>query len=322
MRMLRVELTRYFSRRTIALLLLAAALFTGLVAAKTIWDTRPATATEMATAQAQSDLAAEQSNLKQELIECRQDPASYLGPNATAAACRSTLVPSAQSLLPRETLSLNQEFNGEGIRIAVLLVGVVVIAAATYIGVDWASDSISTQLTFQPSRSRIWLAKAAVVAIASGLVAAVILLGYWASMLLAADARDITVAGTTVNHISWHLLRAVVLAMAAGLGSYALTMLFRNTVATLALLFAYAAGGEVLINLIPIHGAARWSVGNNVYGWLKDGFQYVDPGIGCRPFTNCDAVRSLGQGDAAWFLAALLLIAVAASFVSFRRRDV
>jgi hypothetical protein len=78
----------------------------------------------------------------------------------------------------------------------------------------------------------------------------------------------------------------------------------------------------VLINLLPLHGASRWSVGNNVYGWLKANFQYVDPAGDCRAFSNCDAAHRLGFADAGWFLGALLVVAVVASLVTFARRDV
>jgi hypothetical protein len=168
----------------------------------------------------------------------------------------------------------------------------------------------------------VWLAKGVVSALAAGLATAVVLAGYWGALFVAADARGVSVSDATSTAIGWHVLRAVVLAMAAGLGSYALTMLFRHTAATLGLLFAYAAGGEVLINLLPMHGASRWSAGNNVYGWLKPHFQYVDPAAGCKAFTNCDAAHRLGFGQSGWFLGVLLVVAVVASLVTFQRRDV
>lgn len=321
-RLLRAELGRYFSRRIVVLLLLAAALFTGVVAAHQIWETRPATASERATAQAQSDTMADEQAMQSELTECQRDPSSYLGPQATAGDCRTALVPSAETLLPRHRLSVGHVLDTDGVRLAALLAAVMVLAAATYAGADWASDSISTQLTFQPSRAKVWSAKALTALLASALATAVMLGGYWAALLAAADARGLTVRDQTLSAIGWLGLRAVALAMAAALGSYALTMLLRHTGATLAVLFAYAAGGEVLINLLPVHGAARWSIGNNVYGWLQDHFQYADPSVGCKPFTSCNAMESLGHGDAAWFLGVLLAVTVAASLLTFARRDV
>ena len=85
-----------------------------------------------------------------------------------------------------------------------------------------------------------------------------------------AQARGISVPSRDVTHVVWHVLRATVLAMGAGLGAFALTMIFRHTVATLALLFVYSIGGEIVVNLLPFDGAGRWSVGNNALGWLAD----------------------------------------------------
>ncbi len=69
--------------------------------------------------------------------------------------------------------------------------------------------------------------------------------------------------------------------MAAGLGAFALTMLFRHSVATLSLLFAYSVGGEILAVLVPVDGVGRWTLGNNVYGWLETRMEFFDPTAPC-----------------------------------------
>ncbi|RYE76498.1 MAG: hypothetical protein EOO74_08345, partial [Myxococcales bacterium] len=50
--LLRVEFTRFFARRAIVVLLMLGLLVTAALAFKTAWDTRPADAEEIATAQA------------------------------------------------------------------------------------------------------------------------------------------------------------------------------------------------------------------------------------------------------------------------------
>ncbi|WP_310963104.1 hypothetical protein [Nocardioides terrisoli] len=321
-RLLRVELSRFVSRRAIALLLLAGAVFVGVVAAKTIWDTRPPSSAEIATARAQAQLIAGESQLKAQIASCRQDPARFLGSGATAQDCRDTLAGSAQSLLPRQPLDLRQVLGGSGADVAVGLVALMVLAAATFIGADWASGALTTQLTFAPRRGAVWVAKAMVVLIASAVVTGALLACFWATLWITSDVRDLHQGPHLFHDVAWQWARAVGLAMAAGLGSYALTMFFRHTVATLGLLFAYAAGGEVLVNLIPIAGASRWAIGNNIYAWLNSHFVYADPGVGCGAYSSCDAARHLGHGNAAWFLAVLLAVAVLPSFLSFVRRDV
>ena len=96
------------------------------------------------------------------------------------------------------------------------------------------------------------------------MVALVALSGFWLILgLVAAGARHRRAVRATSTHVVWHVVRAVALAMGAGLGAFALTMIFRHTVATLALLFVYSIGGEIVVNLLPFEGAGRWSLGNN-----------------------------------------------------------
>ena len=322
MGLLRVEITRFATRRAIVLLLLAGALVAVFAAGTIAWDTRPPSKAEIATASAQADLAAQDPQNKAEVQACQADPGSYLGPGRTKEACAPELLPSADSLLPRSSLSLYRVMAGDSVKLAALLVALALIAGATYAGADWASDSISNQLLFAPRRLRMWATKGATVVLLSGLAMAVVYGGFWLALLLIDDHRGASLPDSEVTQVAWQYLRGVGLAMGAALGGYALTMLFRHTVATLALLFAYAAGGEVLLTIVPIRHAARFSVGNNVFGWLKDGYTYFDRSVGCRPFQDCDPVRSMSHLDALWFLAALLAVAVVVSALSFRRRDV
>ncbi len=116
----------------------------------------------------------------------------------------------------------------------------------------------------------MWLAKAGAVTLGAGVVALVAIGGFWLIIGLVANGRGVDVSSAEVTHVAWHVVRATALAMGAGLGAFALTMIFRHTVATLALLFVYSIGGEIVVNLLPFEGAARWSLGNNAVGWLAD----------------------------------------------------
>lgn len=320
-RLLRAEASRLLARRTVALLLLLAALLVAVVAARLIFETRPASADELATARAQAQLGTTAGGTAAELQACRQDPVGYLGPHKTAADCRRAFHPVAGDYLPRHPLNIHRLLDDDGARVALLVVALLVICAALYAGSDWRTGSVRTQLLHEPRRWRLWVAKGLVVVGFCAVVCAVLLAAFWAALFIAADQRGLDTGGllgTTVGHV----LQAVALAAGAGLGGYALTMLFRNGLATLGLLFAYVAGGEVLVNLIPVAGAARWTANANLFGWLADGYRYIDPAVGCGAFSNCDATRSLDHLDAAWFLLALLLVAVVVSAVTFRRRDV
>ena len=105
-----------------------------------------------------------------------------------------------------------------------------------------------------------------------------------------------------MNHVAWHVLRAVALSMGAALGAFALTAVFRHTVATLALLFIYSVGGEIAVNLLPFEGAGRWSVGNNAVGWLATHHRYFDATIICTPGERCSSMQVMTHLEAGTFL--------------------
>jgi hypothetical protein len=145
--------------------------------------------------------------------------------------------------------------------------------------------------------------------------------GYWLGLGVVAQARDLPIPSNDVSKVSWHLLRGVALGAGAGLGAFALTMVFRHTVATLALLFVYAVGGEIALGVLPIEGAGRWSVGNNAYGWLAESHRYFDA-TSCTPGERCNPLQVITHLQAGTFLGILLLVSVVVSLVWFSRRDV
>ena len=321
-RLIQVELTRFLTRRAIVALMLLGVVMTGALAFKTAWDTRPPSDQEMATAQAQANLAADDPTTAATMSECLADPVAVLGPNSTKTDCRERLLPSAESLLKRAPLSLPQALDDEGGRLAAFLIGLMVIAGATFAGADWGSGSMTNQVIFEPRRLRLWTAKAIAASLSAAAWMLVLVSGFWLTLFLVSEARDIAIADPELSLIGWHVVRAVVLAAGAAVGAYALTMFFRHTVAALALLFMYAAGSELLVSLLPVQGIARWTIGNNVFGFLKPDFTYLDPSGKCAAYQECNPVNELDILPAGLFLLALLVVAVVVSIISFRRRDV
>ena len=322
MRLLAVELSRFRSRRAIALLGLAAVAAAVVLVGVTSWDTRPLTRADRADAAAQAELEGQRPELQQEVRACRADPTGYLGPKATPGDCAGALVPSDESYYPRERLDLSKVLEDLGVGLALVVVGLMVIAGCTFAGADWSSGALTNQLIFEPRRARLWLAKAAAVMLGTGVVALVVLTGFWLALGVVAQARGIGVLSSDVAEVAQHIARAMALSMGAGLGAFALTMIFRHTVAALALLFVYSVGGEIAVNLLPLEGAGGWSVGNNAVGWLATQYRYFDPTISCTPGERCSSMQVMTHLEAGMFLGILLVVAVAVSLVWFRRRDV
>lgn len=320
-RLLRVELARFRSRRAIALLLLAGLLITAVIAGATAWNTRGVTDAELHEAQQRALAEAEQPYVEEELESCRADPGNW---GVAAEDCEDVVVPRPEWFLHRSPLDLGQEREESAVAAATVLAGVAIMIGATFAGADWSSGSMSNQLLFEPRRGRVWFAKALVVTLGTAAVTLVALVALWSCYAVVAGARDITVAAGTAELIRGDLLRAVAVAAAGGLGGYALSMLFRSTTGTVALVFVVAVAGEILINLLPLEGRMRFSPSSNVFAVLRDGVEVFDPSVSCAAVgagEDCGYVN-VGLAHGATYLACFLTLAVVVSVWSFRRRDV
>jgi ABC-2 type transport system permease protein len=323
MRLVRVELNRFFSRRAVVLLLLAAALLTAFVAGSTIWSSRPVGAEELASAKAQVQEQLAQPDVQDQLRDCRADPQQMLGPDATSADCDRQLAPQAQDYVSRAPLDLGEQVDGSGVPVIVLLTALLIIVGTTFAGSDWSTGSMSNQLLFEPRRLKVWVAKAVAVTLGCLVASAVLLVGFWLALYLVAEARDVSTSGAVLERIGWTTGRGIALATLAGLGGYGLAMLLRSTVAALGLLFAAVVGSEALIAVATFEGAGRWSLTNNVFAWIQDGVGVFDDNIPCPPSSStCDQLFRLELWQGATYLGVLLLVVLLLSAVSFRRRDV
>jgi hypothetical protein len=239
-----VELTRFRSRRAILLLVAAAIVLSGLFAAKLAWDTRPITPEDLATAKAQAAINAKDRQVQADLKACRAGPRSTSAPAAPLEQCAETILPRPESYLARGPLVVDDVLPGHGVAVAIVLVVLMMLAGATFAGADWASGSMSNQLLFESQRSRIWTAKALALGLGVLVVTALGLLAFWVPVRLVALQRDIAVGGDLQADVGWHLVRALVLAVVGAVLAYGLTMLFRHTVATVALLFGASVAAE------------------------------------------------------------------------------
>lgn len=318
----RVELSRFRSRRSIMALVLAAIVLSGVFAAKTAWDTRPISAQDRATAQAQAQIESKQASTQSVLEDCLARPDEYVGENGTAADCADQILPKAEQFLNREPLRIRPVLEGQGVSVTLLVTVLLVLVGATFAGSDWASGSISNQLLFEARRPRIWAAKAVAVGIGSLVSGAVALAVFWAPVWLVGLQRHIPVPSTVEHELVWHLVRALVLMELAPTLAYALTMLFRHTVATLGLLFGASVGAEILLSLLPFSGSGRLSPSHNAFAWLLGSTQYFDPSLSCDASPNgCSKLSTLTMWPAGALMGAVLLVVLAVSLWSFRRRD-
>ncbi|GHJ58295.1 hypothetical protein NOK12_08140 [Nocardioides sp. OK12] len=325
-----VEATRLRWRRAVVLLLVAAVAVPALVLAATAWDTRPVSEAE------QEQLLSERYAAK-EVRRCGRDPGNYLYPAPASTdtalveqACRAQVL---EWYGGRPTLRLDAETReGSVLGVVAVVSLLMLLVGTTFVGHDWSSGSMSNQLLFEPRRSRVWAAKAVVVTLTGLLVAGVVLAAYWAGLWALAGSRGLPVGEGVVGDGFELVARGTVLAAAAALGGYALTMLFRSTVATIGVLFAVSVLGGTLIGLLGSGGGSteRWQPQLNLVAFVTNELRYYDESSlpeecfsrrGGRGL-ECDGERVLTATDGGAYLGVLLLGAGAVSLVSYRRRDV
>ncbi|RYU09561.1 hypothetical protein [Nocardioides iriomotensis] len=323
MRLLAVELDRYRSRRAVAMLVLVATLLTVLLAATALWDTRPVSWAERARAEAQLQQALDDPQLQEDVDDCRDNPEAFFGPGTTSEQCADFLVPRLENFVPRATLDLGKVVHGRGTALIVIVTSLLVIAGATFVGADFTTGSMSNQLLFVPRRTTVWAAKGLAVLLSGLVVAAVLVVGFWAVLSLVADARGISTPDRVLWDVRWTALRGIVIAACGGLGGYAVTVVLRRTVGTVALLFAYVVGGEALVFALPFQRAGEWSLANNALAWIHDGARVFDDNLPCRPgLAGCQRSYELSLGHGAAYLGGVLLLALLVSWLVFSRRDV
>lgn len=316
---LRVEVTRLRWRRAVLLLLVAAVVLPALLLAGTAWGSRPMSEAEV-------DSLLSDRYAQREVTRCERRPEAYLEIGTDDAdACREVI---AGWYGGRQPLSLQNELDDGLLAASTLVLLLLVLAGTTFVGHDWNTGSMSNQLLFEPRRGRVWATKAAALVLVAGLLGTAVLAAYWSGLLGLAAGRDLAVPDGVVRDGFEQVLRTGALGAAGALGGYALTMLFRSTVATVGVLFALAVASGAVLGIVG-QSSARWTPPLNVLAVVQGGASYYDESsVPPECFTGrgggveCDGERTISATDGGLYLGTGLLLVGAASVISFRRRDV
>lgn len=333
-RLLGVELTRMSKRRAVIALVIAALAVPLLIMGTTLWSTRSVSDAEMADAQAQleRDIAGQAG----EIQRCVDHPEEWGNPADLDKAeaerlCRDMMgTPELSWYISRMPLDLEAKRTGEGAGVVVIVTGLLALAAATFIGHDWNSGSMSNQLLFEPRRQRVFWAKALAVALAAAVVTALALALFWTGLITAMHLRDLDIPDGVLSDVWWTQVRAVVLASLTAVAAYAVTNLFRSTVVTLGLMFALAVASSIVIGLVPIVDRDRYQLFSNAGAWILGEFEYYrrvpmscfERNDGLPLTGECREQGILTMWAGARYLIALFALAVVPSAWSFQRRDV
>ncbi|MET1059869.1 MAG: hypothetical protein ABWX84_09740 [Nocardioides sp.] len=331
MRLLTVELTRLRWRRAVVVLLACCVVIPALLLLGLAWGTRPVSGSEI---QQAKDMVAENNRANQEAYDdCVAHPDDFDIPPGEdpAVICKqyTGVDEDYRWYLTRQPLDVAAEREGTGLAVISLLSALTMLIGTTFAGHDWNSGSMSNQLLFEPRRRRVWLAKAAAVFATCLVVSAAVLALWWGAVWLLAGSRDLQASSHAWGRIAASAGRGSLLAAGAAVAGYALTMLFRSTVATLGVMFAVAVAGQAVFVAVLGDAALRWVLPTNIGAFLFNGIDYydgsgsdqcVDVGNGAVECGTGMAHLSLAFGST--YLLVLFGVAAALSLWSFQRRDV
>jgi ABC-2 type transport system permease protein len=324
-RLLRVELTRLLWRRAVLVILVVAVAIPTVIGVATVLNTRPPSDAELAYAEEQVAAESALPGVERQLQKCFDNPERFLGepvPDDIQAACEENYLPQVEWYVYWDPLELAEEREqGSGLAVVIVMAILMMLVGTTFAGHDWASGSVSNQLLFEPRRSLVWAVKGAVVTALAGLFTGAVVTAYWLVLAVVARSRDLPTGDGLLLDCLQSGWRGAGVAAAAALAGYALTMLFRSTVAALGVLLAASVAGGIVLAVIGIDSV--WNPGLNIAAVILDGATYwTDGPCGADGIGECQVERVLPLGRALWFLGSSMVLFAAASLVSFGRRDV
>lgn len=301
MRLLRSELLRARSRRSVLALALAGVVLTVALAAVTAWNERPYDAAETSQAQdrASNEIARckKHSERAEDPVECAERVTEWF-----YQRMRDTV---DDGYVEDTTVTLT---------LSLMMIGA--LLGATFVGGEFSSGSISNLLLFEPRRLRVWATKLA----ATGLLTLV-----WAALCVGGFVAGLTALGRSWDSQAWgsHWLSAMVnlgarnalaVAGAAVVGA-ALALAVRSTLACISVVIGYLVIEGVAV-IAFTNQVAEYALSSRLLGVLS-GSHLVEVEDGNR-------IRQVAVTlqDSALMLLGVFLVLCIVSASMFRRRDI
>lgn len=215
-------------------------------------------------------------------------------------------------------------FNGTLTDVAIGLALVVSLLGASYIGADWRSGVIESQLVRVPARGRLAAAKLGAAAIAASVLTVITMSLVVVAMLPAAQWRGgfAGIDGRFWLDVAAVIGRAAVVSALFALVAASITFVARHTAAGVTtVLLAFIGGG--VIGTLSWGGARLLGLPQNAAAWVGQGdvarwVNFATPGGGYESWN----VSSYGWSTAGMVLAVATLLVVAVGTTTFQRRDV
>lgn len=184
------------------------------------------------------------------------------------------------------------------------------LLGASFVGAEWRSGSITTSLTWEPRRIRVFFAKtlACVLVVTATILAVSLLVGVSLLPLMLFKGSTAGLDGAWAIELTGGILRSIgVTALAAALG-LSIASIGRNTAAALGTGFIYLAVLEGLLRSWQPEWA-KWLLGDNAGIFLE--------GTGGGPLYSGRSILEAGL-----IMLFYLSVVMGAAVILFRKRDV
>jgi ABC-2 type transport system permease protein len=311
MRLLRSEFLRARSRRLVPMLIVAGLLgiLVGMgIAAITA---NPPTDPEVAEAQAAFDKQYQRCVSRGTL----SDGGVSADSDIIEEACRDRSAPYMDGVLLRDLGVILQ-----GTATFVILLGA--LLGASLGGADWTSNTMTTLLTWEPRRARVFLARALVVAVFVAAITVFLQAAFSLAFALVAATRGWTmfIPSHFLGDVSATIARVSAMATAIGLVAYVVGMIGRSTVSSLGALFGY------LILVEGVIAGFRQSIQGNLLvrgASVIVSQQPIYDTSGDLGYYGSTTPPILMDVQRAWIVVAVYLVVLGGfSLFQFQRRDV
>jgi ABC-2 type transport system permease protein len=312
MRLLRSELLRARSRRLVPMVIVGGlvAIVVGLGIAAINAD-QPSAA-QVAEAQARYDKYLQRCLDSQEQANGGQLPPGYAD---AEEYCRETSGPYLDGVLLRDLDVILQ-----GIATFVVLLGT--LLAASLGGADWTNDTMTTLLTWEPRRVRVFFTRALVVVMFVAVITVFLQVVFAGVYALVAATRGSTLflPSNFVTDVAATIGRVSAMGIALGLVAYVIAMIGRSTVSSLGAVFGYLILFEgVIAGFRPSIQGSLLVRGASVIVSQQPILDYRH-GYG---FDGYGATSILMDVHRAWIVVAVYVVVLTAlSVLQYQRRDV
>jgi ABC-2 type transport system permease protein len=248
--------------------------------------------------------------------------------------CRDTGAPPDECVVPEPTLveftgspTPFKEATGTALKLSTLLVALVAfMIAASFIGAEYSSGSITNWLTFVPRRGHVFWSKLLTVAGFAALLGMLCATLVFDAALIVAHLHGSRIE--SVRELAEMGARSVLLVVVLAIFGFCIGLLSRHTAGAIGVLLALVVVSFIRIGpLGSLAWAQRitpWTPDGNMAAIVNHGYTYYVPVERVTPDgVNIDAVEhavSLTHGAVYWSIVLALL--VMCSLLIFRRRDV